>query len=85
MSTLRAPDEPFAHCTLLHQETSICEPENLAIETSLYLSNVTGLYLLELVQHGRHTMTTTTITPAPETVRGFLPSPEQILHEPEEG
>lgn len=85
MSTLRAPDEPFSHCTLLHRDTSICEPEKLAIETSLDRSNVTGLYLLEQVQHGRHTMTTATITPAPETVRGLLPSPEQILHEPEEG
>ena len=71
-------DKTFQHLTLLRRSVAINEEYGVAVETSLYRSNVTGLYLLEEVQHGRHGTTANTITLSPGVVAEFLPMLKRI-------
>jgi hypothetical protein len=59
--------------TLLHRRTAISEEWDVAVETSLYKSNVTGLYVLEQVQHGRHETVKTTVSLSAEMIVDLLP------------
>jgi hypothetical protein len=66
-------DEAFPHVTLLRRSVTMNEEYGVAVETSLYRSNVTGVYLLEEIQHGRHGATASTVTLTPSTVADLLP------------
>jgi hypothetical protein len=66
-------DDAFPHLTLLGRSVAMSREFGLCIETSIYQSNVTGLHVLEQVQHGRHGTTTNTMTLSADLIAEFLP------------
>ena len=68
----------FQHLALLRRSAAISEEYGVSVETSLYRSNVTGMFLLEEVQHGRNGTSTNTVTLSPALVAEFLPLLAQI-------
>lgn len=63
----------FQHLALLRRSVAISEEYGVSVETSLYRSHVTGMFLLEEVQHGRHGATTHCVTLSPGLIAEFLP------------
>ena len=71
--------------TLLHRRTNISEEWGVAVETSLYKSNVTGLYVLEQVQHGRHETVKTAVSLSAGMIAELLPLLTMIARDEAEG
>jgi hypothetical protein len=63
----------FPHLTLLGRSVAMSREFGLCVETSIYQSNVTGLHVLEQIQHGRHGTSTNTVTLSPGLMAEFLP------------
>jgi len=76
-------EKPFQHLTLLRRITNISEAWGVAVETSLFQSTVTGHYMLEQVQHGRHETTVNSISLGPELIAELLPLLRAIVEENE--
>lgn len=78
-------DDKIPLHTLLHRRTDISEEWGVAVETSLYRSNVTGLYVLEQVQHGRHEAVKTVVSLSTGIIRELLPLLTRIAQGAEAG
>ena len=78
-------DDAFPHLTLLRRSGMTCQELGLTVETSIYKSNVTGLHLLEQIQHGRHETTTNTVTLSADLIAEFLPLLARIAAGDDEG
>lgn len=74
-------DEPFQHLRLLHRQTCLNEAEKVAVETSLYLSSVTGCYTLEQVVHGRHEPLRSFVSLSAAIIAALMPVFEEIMRE----
>lgn len=66
-------DETILLHTLLYRRTDISEEWGVAVETSLYRSEVTGLHVIEQVQHGRHETLKSSVSLSAGIVEGLLP------------
>ena len=83
---IEQPEEvPFQLLTLLRRISGVSDEWGVSVETSLYRSNVTGSYVLEQVQQGRHETTTNSISLVPATIAELLPILRAIVEadEPE--
>jgi hypothetical protein len=78
-------DEKILLHTLLHRRTDISEEWGVAVETSLYRSNVTGLYVLEQVQHGRQETLKSSVSLSAGIIGELLPLLTRIAQGEEAG
>lgn len=72
-------ENAFPHLTLLGRSVAVSREFGLCVETSIYKSNVTGLHVLEQVQHGRRGTTANTVTLSPGLIAEFLPLLARIV------